>query len=254
MKIIFLNTWAARLQKPLLEFLENHKDDVDVFCFQEVFNKHTGKTSDYINTDEGDTDTADTFKKILTGHNMYYCPIDAIGTYGLAMFLKKDIEVVEHNSIFLYSNPNYNCEDLTSDHNRKMQWVKLKNTKHEEFLVVHVHGFWSNLGKEDTSERIVQSEIIKDFLVQYKNEAVILGGDFNLNPDTKSINILDQHMINLIRENNILTTRTSVHTGRSKFADYVFVSPSVAVQDFKVLPDVVSDHAILFVDVCSNKK
>jgi endonuclease/exonuclease/phosphatase family metal-dependent hydrolase len=33
-----------------------------------------------------------------------------------------------------------------------------------------------------------------------------------------------------------------------KFADYMFVSKGIAVRDFQVLPDEVSDHAPLFLD------
>jgi endonuclease/exonuclease/phosphatase family metal-dependent hydrolase len=56
---------------------------------------------------------------------------------------------------------------------------------------------------------------------------------------------------NLVKEYGVESTRTKLYrryeTG-SKFADYIFVSPEVKVNDFKVLPDEVSDHSPLMLD------
>ena len=43
-------------------------------------------------------------------------------------------------------------------------------------------------------------------------------------------------------------TRTRLYAGAERHADYVFVSPGVAVSDFRVLPDEVSDHAPLMLE------
>ncbi len=38
MKIISLNTWGGRAGRQiLLDFFEKHKDDVDIFCLQEIW-------------------------------------------------------------------------------------------------------------------------------------------------------------------------------------------------------------------------
>jgi endonuclease/exonuclease/phosphatase family metal-dependent hydrolase len=55
-------------------------------------------------------------------------------------------------------------------------------------------------------------------------------------------------MVNLVREHNVQSTRTSFYTKPDKFADYVFVTPDISVRNFKVLPDEVSDHAALYVE------
>ena len=38
MKLITLNTWSGKLDKQLKSFIKNHSGDVDIFCFQEIFN------------------------------------------------------------------------------------------------------------------------------------------------------------------------------------------------------------------------
>jgi endonuclease/exonuclease/phosphatase family metal-dependent hydrolase len=55
-------------------------------------------------------------------------------------------------------------------------------------------------------------------------------------------------MKNLIREHNILSTRSSIYTKEDKFADYIFTDPSVHVNQFSVLKDEVSDHLPLYID------
>ena len=54
---------------------------------------------------------------------------------------------------------------------------------------------------------------------------------------------------NLITEYNATSTRTTLYNGSDeKFADYVFVSQDIVVEKFEVLPDVVSDHAALYLE------
>jgi endonuclease/exonuclease/phosphatase family metal-dependent hydrolase len=76
-----------------------------------------------------------------------------------------------------------------------------------------------------------------------------LCGDFNLPPNTKSLAMFEEFGLrNLISEYKINSTRTSFYTKEEKFADYIFVSNGIKVNDFSVLPDEVSDHAPLFID------
>lgn len=53
----------------------------------------------------------------------------------------------------------------------------------------------------------------------------------------------------LIKEYGITSTRTSLYTKPNKFADYVFVSRGIKIIDFKILPDEVSDHTPLFLEI-----
>lgn len=80
------------------------------------------------------------------------------------------------------------------------------------------------------------------------NTPKILCGDFNLRPDTESMNIIEQGMNNLIKINNISSTRTRYYKKEEKFADYILTSPDIVVNEFAVLSDEVSDHAPLYLD------
>lgn len=123
------------------------------------------------------------------------------------------------------------------------------NKDGEQLTVINFHGLWNGKGKGDSEDRILQTKNILDFTKKLTGEH-LLCGDFNLRPDTESIKLFqDVGMRNLIKEYNITSTRTSHYTKDEKFADYVFVTRGVRVKDFKVLPDEVSDHAPLYLDI-----
>jgi len=114
--------------------------------------------------------------------------------------------------------------------------------------ICNFHGHWKpHTNKEDLPERIEQSKKIVEFLKPEKSKK-ILCGDFNLAPHTQSIRILEDGMRNLVKEYGITSTRSHYYTKDGKFADYILVSPEVEVKDFKVLPDVVSDHLPLYLE------
>ena len=60
--------------------------------------------------------------------------------------------------------------------------------------------------------------------------------------------MLGNHWRNLITEFKVTSTRTSLYDKQEPYADYIFVSPNIEVNQFRVLPDEVSDHAALYLD------
>ncbi len=246
MKLITLNTWAGRLKEPLNEFLRTQMQDTDIFCFQEIFNNYTGETDDYIDEKGGNVHMLDEISAILTDYDMHFCPV-AENVYGIAIFLKKGIEVIQSGEVTLYSNPSFDTNDEASDHDRKMQWMHIKNAN-RDLMLMNVHGHWDASGKDDTSNRLEQSRRINEFIDTVGYTPKLLVGDLNLNPNTESIKLLEKSFINLVTKEGIATTRTELYTGADRHADYIFVSPEVFVNSFKVLPDVVSDHSPLMID------
>lgn len=110
-----------------------------------------------------------------------------------------------------------------------------------EYLISNFHGLWFPYDKLDNADRIVQSEKLLSFLNAHNGKKIVCG-DFNLMPDTKSIQIIEGGMRNLVKEYNISTTRSSLWEHPQLFADYTFVSSEVVVRDFKVPRITVSDH------------
>jgi len=246
MKLITLNTWGGKIYQPLLEFISKNKD-VDIFCFQEIFHNLDEKTStsDLVASDNACKELFNGIKEILVSHKGYFCPIHG-PSYGLATFVKKNIKVAEVGDILLHKNDNFDPNDDWSDHDRKLQWLKIHSDK--DIVIMNIHGHWTGKDKKDNPARLHQSKEIVDLLEKFSGLPRILCGDFNLTPDTESIKMLEKDMINLVTKSGITSTRTSFYSKSEKFADYIFTSPEVEVVDFKILPDEVSDHTPLLLE------
>jgi hypothetical protein len=243
MKIICLNLWAGKCYDDLVAFLNKHKESTDVFCFQEVFDspKHVSLKSGV------KTNLYTALQKMLDTHDSYFAQMaDGVEfdgfvsfplRWGLSLFIKKGLKVGKTGSFFIYQK-----EKLTDhlDLPRVAQYCQLYHDG-EQYTICHAHGLVQGITKEDLPDRLIQSQIIKDFLASQKGHK-ILCGDFNLLPHTKSITMLSENMRNLIAEFKVASTRTKHFPYKNRHADYMFISPKVALHSFSVLQDVVSDH------------
>ncbi len=240
MKLMTLNIWGGHVREPLLKFIESHQE-TDIFCFQEVYHRAEKKIS-----------TEDRFvslnifsdlQALLPHHQAFFKPV--VGNiYGIGMFIKKDITVLDQGEINIYENPLY--PGLGPTHSRNLQWVQCQ-TKSQIYSIINVHGLWNGHGKTDAPERIVQSQKIKAFMETIKTPK-ILCGDFNLRPDTQSLKMLEHGMENLIQTFNVKSTRTSLYSKDEQYADYILISPEVTTHRFEVLKDEVSDHCPLILE------
>jgi endonuclease/exonuclease/phosphatase family metal-dependent hydrolase len=242
MKIVTLNTWGGRVLEPLLQFLKSH-NEVDVFCLQEITNNFPlERIQDQSNPPHLDILTV--LKKALPDHISYFRP-NVEDVYGNVIFVRQGLEVVGEGEIFVHRNEQFD-DGRTGHHSRNLQWVEVK-VGNKIISVLNIHGLWNGQGKTDTPERLAQSAKILEFLGTIQTP-VVLCGDFNLLPETESLKMLEGKLVNLVKEYKVTSTRTSYYSKPDKFADYILISPELAVKDFKVLPDEVSDHSPLFVE------
>jgi len=227
---------------PLLDFLAEHAD-VDVFCLQEVYSKAEGKAVPHPELDM----KLDLFERIeerlKDTHTGYFRPAYK-DFYGQAMLVKHGVPVEEEGDAFIFFNE---APEVRGRHSRNLQYIRTR-VNDSPVVIANVHGLWNGVGKSDTAERLEQGRRIHDF-VKNRSEQTIVIGDFNLDPDTQSLAIAGEGMRNLIAEFGITSTRTSFYKKEGKMANYAFVSSGIRVRDFKVLPDEVSDHAALCLEV-----
>jgi len=257
MKLLSLNIWGGQVYKPLLKFLELKKDEIDIFCFQEVF-----KSKENIVSNESKMDIYFDIEKILEGHSVYYSPtfegrdlrqkVKFEVCFGPAIFIKKGIKIIDSGSVFIHRVYNEKIEIFSKsygkyiDFPRTMQYVVLEKNNHKK-LIVNIHGYWNPETKDDTPQSLMQMDKIIKFLNSQKCEKIICG-DFNLNPNTKSMKLLEKDMVNLIKKYNIKSTRSNHHKSKDKFADYILVSKGIKIINFEVLREHISDHLPLFLE------
>lgn len=240
LKLVSLNIWEGRVPERLIEFVKTHQD-IDVFCLQEAYYNAPRKVSD--DNQVVHLNILEELASLLPSHRVYFRPVVGKG-YGLAIFVRKNIEVLGEGGVKIHDNPHY--LGWGPSHSRKLQWMACRLNGHT-FYVVNIHGLWNGKGKTDSPPRIVQSKRIRHFVDNIK-EPVIICGDFNLRPDTKSLKIIENGMENLIAKYRVTSTRTSYYPKKERFADYIITSSNVKVKKFEVMPDEVSDHAPLLLD------
>jgi endonuclease/exonuclease/phosphatase family metal-dependent hydrolase len=240
MKVIFLNCQHGSLEKKLIQFVKSQIVSTDIFCLQEVT-----------------LDLQEKLISILDGYNFVFKNIKVnnkfTSNYGQTIFYKKNINFIKGDTLEVFKNryPNYGF----------LQYIDIQY-KSKKVRILNLHGLSQPGHKNDTKNRIKQSKnILSNLLLKETN---ILGGDFNLNPNTRSLRIIENsNLINLIKSFDIKTTRNEYafrnaqefskkrdykFYGKQLYADYCFVSPKIKVKKFEV-PDIeISDHLPLILE------
>lgn len=175
----------------------------------------------------------------------YFGPVSFDLSFGLATFVNSQIKInhLEEKFVYRHKNALINNDNATMGVN--IQTINLGQDK--SMNIMNFHGLWNRLGKIDCPERIEQSNNLKNIMNKLPSP-IILCGDFNLSPDTKSLAILEEGMVNLVKKYGINSTRTSFYEKENRFADYMLALPEITVKDFEVLPDEVSDHSPLYLE------
>ena len=237
---------------PLMHFFRTKKENTDIFCLQEILN------ADQKIVDERHPEqyvcggVYEKAAKELSGFDGTFATYsDDPNRMSQAIFIKNGVETktVEDLLVFQPERPVEVGSAIISP--RKLQYA-IVTTGDKEFLIVNYHGLWVNGPKTDSPERIEQSKKIKEFVAKFDLPTIICG-DFNLLPETESVRILEEGMINLIREHKIESTRTPLYRhytnpAEPNFADYIFITPDIKVNKFELLPDLASDHSPLLLD------
>ena len=231
MKIIFLNTWRSELRDELRAYVKRHIADTAVFCFQEADSKNRYAYEDLLH--DG-----------YAVHDADRQEPDGGNHYGNVIYVRKDIPILEKSDIFT-TRP--------GDFEVGLAAIVTVQVNNRTVTICNVHGVSQPGHKLDTPARLSQSQAILDSMAHH--DAVIIGGDFNLLPETTSVKTFAQHGYrNLIAEYKVPTTRNRITLEHfpdtfQPFADYAFVSPAIGVSDFTVPDDVVSDHQPLEVTI-----
>ncbi len=246
MKIVSLNTWGGKLYEPLVAFIKKESETTDIFCFQEIFSSPESHIEEKYRSD-----LFARLCELLPGFSGFFAPMmDGYGmggrvdypiSFGIAMFVRKSIHVKYHGDLFVYGTRNLDTVD--GDFPRNVQYA-LIDDHGKDVWIMNFHGF-HNEHKNDTDERLEQSRRLVEFVREKQN--VVLCGDFNLKPDTRSITMISEAMRNLITEHNITTTRSEHYKKPDRFADFTFVK-GIDVKRFSVPQIVVSDHLPMIVE------
>ena len=257
MKLISLNIWGGKMFEPLIAFIREQAVDTDIFCFQEVFDTPTNEIVSHdtrINVFRELTlalpDFTAYFAPVLDGFDLAG-PSDIPVSCGNAVFLRRRFLITTTSSIFVHKTGGIIPRTIR-DEPRAIQNVRLL-VNGAPLSIYNFHGLVPEKPiisddqngrdpKIDTAERIEQARRIRAILDSDPNPK-ILSGDFNLRPDTESMNITKgTDLENLIETFGITDTRGPFDPRPVRFADHTLVSKEIRVNDFRVPVVSISDH------------
>ena len=171
--------------------------------------------------------------------------------FGLAVFVRDGLPVVGQLTAPIHGEFVDHEEWAIADRPRLAQGVRVVDRSGGRTVtVVHAHGLRDPDGKHDTPERLAQAEALAHAVdsVRRPGDVVVVGGDFNLLPDSATFEVLNK--IGLVDLVGDADTRTSRYRKPTRHANYLLVSDPSAVLNFEAPPaPEVSDHRPLILDL-----
>lgn len=161
---------------------------------------------------------------------------------GLAIFSKFPLS--NKSVVWLYGDAVTDVEDIpefipTFPRNLLHCQVLANDTYYN---LMTLQGVWAHDGQETEGQRQMAQKIF-DYIKDKEN--IILGGDFNVNENTRSIKLIEQKLVNIFkgeRETSFNMTRKNKSGYAEAVVDFILTSPNIKVVDHYSSDKDVSDH------------
>ncbi len=246
-KILCLNIFEGGLLWQAIETFVK-RENPDILCLQEVFNGDARQPTNYHSIER--------LKTLLPEYFSYYSPelleIAPMGQGDTGNAIYSRFPISEEKTVFLHEEYRKllrpRREDDFSHYPKNLQSVVV-TIEGKPLHVCNMHGIWG-LDGADTKERLRMSKLI---LKEIKGKKpLVLMGDFNIKPDTKTIEAIESKLVNVFK--GLLTTSFNMeHKKNPGYAtavvDMFFASDDVKILSKSVPSDDVSDHRPLLVKI-----
>lgn len=256
MKLISLNVALFEPNnKKLSSFLREQK--ADIVCFQEVtrgldqlaLKKYISKNSIDSASSQlkysffGPTEMMRSFEE-KGFHKQDNFLFDPGGLLEIGNYLKSKYRILKAKNIFLQGYYSYHS-DISS---RAALIIDMKISQ-KLLRVINYHGIWTK-DKQGNRSTLNACKKINELALKALGE-VIICGDFNLFPDTESMQVFKGRFLSLVDTHKIKATRPSSNelSGLERnVVDYILVSKNLKVKGFNVIDTDVSDHLPLILE------
>jgi endonuclease/exonuclease/phosphatase family metal-dependent hydrolase len=240
-KLVQLNAWGGRLEHLIEDFLETEKPDL--LCLQEIISFSAAQRSGLFVTLELIQRQYDLQHEAF-GPVFSFDYMNGTAKFGNAVLSRLPITKnetifthMEHTEKFVWGDPGNNARNFV---HAEIQ------VKGQICHVITHHGYWVRDHKNGSKETMEQIQQIADY-IEGLSGPVILTGDFNLVPGSKSLEPLNKMLRNLSTEFKLNTTRNQL-THKNEVCDYIFVNDKVQVKQFEASDALISDHKALILD------
>lgn len=240
-KFVTLNIWlGGKLFDQMVSFLKNQ--NADIVALQEVYN------GTHIDWDRQFRSFEILKKELGLKYNSFAPHVADVRTFGKieqgnAIFSK--FPIVSEKTTFFdipYGERSEETETDWSNWPCNLQHAEV-DIDGKKLHVFNTHGPWWLNGSEETKRRLAMSKVIVEEIK--KRERVILAGDFNVQPNTKTIENIERCVKNVFKGE----LKTSYNMKRKRLPGYatsicdmIFVSPTIQILDHSCPQVDVSDH------------
>lgn len=247
-KILQLNMWAGTHFEAIEKFLSENQ--FDILCFQEVCGPQT-----IVGNIHCEFDCFEKLKDILGATHGAQLTKESLFTSsetaydGNAIFYRKDFILKKSEVVWFHKRNSPFPSDSTSfDDIGRNALSTLLEKNEKQITILSGHLPWASTEIEQSNqEAAIQKLIIYTNSLQ---TPWIMTGDFNLRSDQPSILGLEKYGVNVGRKYSVTNTVDPLYhrfflkkISEGTVIDYIFVSPDIQVDDFKVLDNVhMSDH------------
>ena len=240
MKLIQLNVWAGRLQNQVANLFKSELPDI--ICLQEAisFNKEDAAAFYTIENIQRDLK----MKYSVVAPTFSFKLMEGVARFGNCIITSQPVdksEVVftnlEHKDDFDFNHDSGNARNFVHSIIR----ISGKPTN----IITH-HGYWVPEHKNGNEQTLLQMKRLSSYMDSLSGP-IILTGDFNLAPNSESLNELNNKLRNLSVGYNLATTRNKL-THKTEVCDYIFVNNQIKVREFSASDELVSDHKALILE------
>lgn len=241
MKIIQINIWGGKLGQQIIDFLNREKPDF--VCMQEV-NDLDGRSGYKLFATLDEIKQGAGFKDAFMSATYSSRYMERQLEYGNAILSK--LPLASTKTIFTEGQYKSNFDTMKDDGNiRNLQRVTV-GVNGKALHILNHHGHWIHGSKAGDEETARQMRIIADGISSLDGP-VIMCGDFNLEPNSKSLAVINDKLTNLSIDNGLKRTYTQL-SPVNEVSDYIFVNDQVKVRHFAMSETLVSDHKALILE------
>ena len=241
MKMIQLNVWGGKLGQQIIDFVKAEKPDF--VCMQEVNDLEGRSGYKFFATLEEIRNGAGLAEKFMSPtYSARY--MERKLSYGNAILSRLPFDSTR--TIFTYREFIDDFDVERDGGNIRNLQVAAVNAGGKTLNILNHHGYHIVGTKDGDDETMRQMRIIAD-IIKGLDGPVIMCGDFNLSPKSKSLALINNELINLSIRSGLKRTYnrlSAVH----EVCDYIFVNDDIKVLSFKMSDELLSDHKALILE------
>lgn len=241
MKIIQLNIWGGKLGQQIIDFLQ--AEQPDFVCMQEV-NDLKGRAGYKFFATLDEIKSGGGFGEAFMSATYSSRYMERELEYGNAILSRQPFTSAQ--TVFTRGEYMRNFDIEADDGNIRNLQVATVDVDGTPLHILNHHGHHVPDTKAGNDETLRQMRVIADVLDDLQGP-VILCGDFNLAPDSRSIVTLNERLSNLSIIHNLQRTYnqfSAVH----EVCDYIFANDQIKVEHFEMSEALISDHKALILE------